>query len=268
MQDLFSVKGKRVLVSGGGSGIGRMISEGYVRAGAKVYITSRDENKLQQCADELNKIGPGECVAIAANLAEYDAIVNLVKELEKREKCFHVLVNNAGNNWGAEYNEFPDAAWDRVLGLNVKRVFTLTQKMTPLLLASLGPNAKEDGPWNDPARVIMIGSVDGIRVPSLETYSYSASKAALHQMSRVLAKKLGYQGITVNTLACGPFQSKMMAATLEAAGDMIVQNVPLGRIGTLEDVAGACIFLSSKAGQWVNGAIIPLDGGSLVGGKL
>ncbi|KAK4046249.1 hypothetical protein OIV83_006228 [Microbotryomycetes sp. JL201] len=262
MQDLFSVKGKRVLVSGGGSGIGRMISEGYVRAGAKVYITSRDANKLKQCADELNKIGPGECVAMPANLADYDAIVNLVKELEKREKCFHVLVNNAGNNWGQEYSEFPDAAWDRVLGLNVKRVFTLTQKMTPLLLASLGPNAKEDGPWEDPARVIMIGSVDGIRVPSLETYSYSASKAALHQMSRVLAKKLGYQGITVNTLAC------VMAATLEAAGDAIVANVPLGRIGSLEDVAGACIFLSSKAGQWVNGTIIPLDGGSLVGGKL
>lgn len=140
-----------------------------------------------------------------------------------------------------------------MLGLNLKRVFTLTQKLTPSLLASLPANSPEDGPWQDPARIINIGSVDGIRVPRLETYAYSASKAALHQMSRVFASQLGRRGITSNTLACGAFESKMMAATLAAAKDSIVASVPMGRIGTPQDVAGACIFLSSRAGQWVNG---------------
>lgn len=270
--ELFSVKDKVVVVTGGGKGIGRMISEGFVKAGARrVYIASRDAKSLQAAANEMNSL-PGVrgevCVAIATDLAKYEGVEALVAELQKREKHVNVLVNNSGNNWGAPYDEYPDAAWERVVGLNLRRVFTLTQKLTPLLLASLPKDAADDGPWLDPARVINIGSIDGIRVPALETYAYSASKAALHQLSRVLANHLGKRGITSNTIACGAFPSKMMAATLESAGDAIVSGVPLHRIGTPEDVAGTCIFLSSRAGSYVNGATITLDGGTTVSSKL
>ncbi|KDE08152.1 gluconate 5-dehydrogenase [Microbotryum lychnidis-dioicae p1A1 Lamole] len=264
----FSVKGKVVLVTGGAKGIGKMITTGYVAAGAKVYISSRDKKSCDAVAQELTKLGPGSAHSIPADLASYEGVEALVAELSKREKHLNVLVNNAGNNWGAPLEEYPDAAWDRVLGLNLKRVFTLTQKCVPLLLASLPKDAPEEGPWNDPARIINIGSVDGIRVPSLETYAYSSSKAALHQLSRVFAAQLGRRGVTSNTIACGPFESKMMAATLEAGRDLIVAGVPLGRIGAPQDVSGTCIFLSSPAGAWVNGATIALDGGALVGGKL
>jgi len=180
--------------------------------------------------------------------------------LKKRETKLHVLVNNSGSNWGAPFDEFPDSGWTRVLTLNLTRVFTITQAVTPLLEA--------DATTNDPARIINIGSVDGLRVPSLETFSYSASKAGLHQLSRVLANHLGKRNITSNALACGPFESKMMAQTLKDFGETIVAGIPLGRIGSPQDVAGACLFLSSRAGAFVNGATIALDGGSLVGSKL
>lgn len=180
--------------------------------------------------------------------------------MKKRESKLHVLVNNSGSNWGAPYDEFPDSAWTRVLTLNLTRVFTITQAVTPLLEAAASPES--------PARVINIGSVDGIRVPTLETFSYSASKAGLHQLSRVLASHLGKRNITSNVLACGPFESKMMAETLKTFGDEIKSGIPLGRIGSPQDVAGACLFLSSRAGAFVNGATIALDGGALVGSKL
>jgi len=191
-----------------------------------------------------------------------------VAELSKKEKHLNVLVNNAGANWGAPLAEYPDQAFDKVIKLNLQRVFTLTQKLVPLLLASLPKDAPAEGPWADPARIINIGSVDGVRVPRLETFAYSSSKAALHQLSRVLAMHLGSKGITSNALACGAFESKMMKATLEAAKDLIVSGIPLGRIGTPEDIAGTCIFLSSRAGAWVNGALLALDGGSLVSAKM
>lgn len=171
-----------------------------------------------------------------------------------------MLVNNSGSTWGAPYEDYPDSAWTRVLTLNLHRVFTITQLLTPLL-----EDAASEG---NPSRIINIGSVDGLRVPALETFAYSASKAGLHQLSRVLASHLGKRNITSNTLACGPFESKMMAATLEKFKDSIVADIPLGRIGTPEDVAGACLFLSSRAGAFINGATIAVDGGSLVGSKL
>jgi NAD(P)-dependent dehydrogenase (short-subunit alcohol dehydrogenase family) len=171
-----------------------------------------------------------------------------------------VLVNNSGSNWGAPYASYPSAAWDRVLTLNLKRVFQLTQTLTPLLVAASSPLS--------PARVINIGSVDGLRVPALETFAYSASKAGLHHLSRVLASHLGRRGVTSNTIACGPFQSKMMKATLEKHKGEIEGAIPLGRIGSAEDVAGTCIWLSSRAGSYVNGATVALDGGSVVGAKL
>lgn len=184
----------------------------------------------------------------------------MAETLKSLEPKLHVLVNNSGSNWGAPYAEFPDAAWTRVLTLNLTRVFTITQLVTPLLEAAATPG--------DPARIINIGSVDGVRVPNLETFSYSASKAGLHQLSRVLANHLGQRNITSNALACGPFESKMMAQTLKDFGDVIVAGIPLARIGTPEDIAGTCLFLSSKAGSYVNGATIALDGGSLVMSKM
>lgn len=172
----------------------------------------------------------------------------------------HILVNNSGSNWGEPYDTYPDTAWTRVLTLNLHRVFTITQLLTPLLEAAATPQ--------DPARIINIGSIDGLRVPGLETYAYSASKAGLHHMSRVLANHLGRRNITSNTLACGPFESKMMAATLKKFKDVIEGQIPLGRIGSPEDVAGACLFLGSRAGAWVNGATIALDGGSVISSKM
>ncbi|KUJ11956.1 short-chain dehydrogenase/reductase-like protein sdr [Mollisia scopiformis] len=260
VSNLFNVKDKVVLVTGGAKGIGRMISEGFVTNGAKVYISSRDAKACEQACKELNALGKGSAHSIPADFYKVEDCKRMVEELKKRETKLHVLVNNSGSNWGAPYDEFPDSAWTRVLTLNLTRVFTLTQALTPLLEAACTPE--------DPSRIINIGSVDGIRVPSLETFSYSASKAGLHQLSRVLASHLGKRNITSNVLACGPFESKMMAATLKDFGEVIKSGIPLGRIGTPQDVAGACLFLSGRAGSYVNGAVIALDGGTLVGSKL
>ncbi|KAI9805776.1 MAG: hypothetical protein M1833_005269 [Piccolia ochrophora] len=257
---LFNVKGKVVLVTGGAKGIGRMISEGFVQNGAKVYISSRDAKACEQAAKKLNALNKGTAHALPANFYNEDEIKSLAAELSKRESHLDVLVNNSGSNWGAPYDEYPSSAWTRVLTLNLHRVFTLTQLVTPLL--------EHDASKEDPSRIINIGSVDGLRVPALETFAYSASKAGLHHLSRVLASHLGRRFITSNTLACGPFASKMMAATLETHRESIESSIPLSRIGSPEDVAGACLFLSSRAGAYVNGATIALDGGSLVGSKL
>jgi len=252
-----------------------MISEGYVTNGAKVYISSRDAKACEQACKELNAlgislshspipsntfVGRGSAYAIPADFYKHDDCVRMVEELKKKEPKLHVLVNNSGSNWGETFDTFPEAAWTRVLTLNLTRVFSITQLVTPLLEAASTPS--------DPARIINIGSIDGLRVPSLETFSYSASKAGLHQLSRVLANHLGKRNITSNVLACGPFESKMMAATLKNFGEEIKAGIPLGRIGSPQDVAGACLFLSSRAGSFVNGATIALDGGSLVGSKL
>ncbi|PLB41800.1 short chain dehydrogenase/reductase family [Aspergillus candidus] len=260
VQNLFNVKGKVVLVTGGAKGIGRMISEGYVTNGATVYISSRDVDACNQAVEELNALGKGRAHAIPANFYEEDEIKRLAEELGKRESKLHVLVNNSGSNWGAPYDEYPSSAWTRVLTLNLHRVFDLTKLVTPLMEKAAAPN--------DPARIINIGSIDALRVPALETFAYSASKAGLHHLSRVLASHLGKRNITSNTLACGPFQSKMMAATLESFQEVIESGVPLHRIGTPEDVAGACLFLSSRAGAYVNGSTIAVDGGSAVASKL
>ncbi|EPE34857.1 NAD(P)-binding Rossmann-fold containing protein [Glarea lozoyensis ATCC 20868] len=257
---LFNVKDKVVLVTGGAKGIGRMISEGFVANGAKVYISSRDASACEQACKELNALGKGTAHSIPADFYKLEDCTRMINKLKTLESKLHILVNNSGSNWGAPYDEFPDTAWTRVLTLNLTRVFTITQGVTPLLEAGASPG--------DPARVINIGSVDGLRVPALETFSYSASKAGLHQLSRVLANHLGKRNITSNTLACGPFESKMMAATLKNFKEEIVSGIPLGRIGSPEDVAGACLFLASRAGSYVNGATIALDGGSLVGSKL
>ncbi len=251
MDDLFSIRGKVALVTGGGSGIGWMIAEGYARAGAKVYIASRKKEELEARIAELG--GAGEVVALVADLSSEAGCNALGDELEGREDRLDVLVNNAGANWGEPYEEFPESAWDRVLDLNVKGVFQLTRRLTGLLAKA--------GSAEDPARVINIGSIDGITVPQLETYSYSASKAAVHHMTCVLARKLAPRHITVNAVAPGPFQSRMMRATLERVGDAIVGMVPLGRIGSPQDMAGIAIFLASRAGAYLTATVIPVDGG-------
>jgi NAD(P)-dependent dehydrogenase (short-subunit alcohol dehydrogenase family) len=256
LTSLFSVAGKTALVTGGGAGIGAMISRGLVEAGVKVYISSRKTDVIDRVAEELSALpGSAGCIALQADLSRATECDRLAAEVTAQEPALDILVNNAGANWGEDYTTFPDAAWDRVLNLNVKGVFHLTRALTPALARSATDT--------DPSRVINIGSIDGLHVPGpgMETYSYSASKAAVHHLTRVLARKLAPQRITVNAIAPGPFESKMMAATLEAFGDEIRRTVPLGRIGDPDDMAGTAIFLSSKAGAYLTGAVIPVDGG-------
>jgi NAD(P)-dependent dehydrogenase (short-subunit alcohol dehydrogenase family) len=228
-----------------------MIARGFVEAGAKVYISSRKADVCQQVAADLSKIGT--CVAIPLDLSDEPSARRLADEIAQREGRLHVLVNNAGATWGAPIAEYPDEAFDKVMNLNVKSVFHLTRFCLPSL--------EKAASHEDPARVINIGSIDGLHVPALETYAYAASKAALHHLTRVLAKQLAPRHITVNAVAPGPFESKMMAATLDRFGDAIRQSCPLHRIGRPDDMAGVAIFLSSRAGSYVTGAVIPVDGG-------
>ncbi|RYP91343.1 hypothetical protein DL770_002577 [Monosporascus sp. CRB-9-2] len=288
INSLFDVRGKVVLVTGGARGIGRMISDGFVANGAKVYIASRDAAACEKAAAELSARGPGSAVAIPADLASKEECERLAAELARREKRLDVLVNNSGAAWGAPLDEFPDEQWSRVLTLNLHRVFTLTQLLLPLLEAagagrgsggdgsngstgsgeiSRPESSNVEGGGSRPAAVINIGSIDALRVPSVENYSYSAAKAGLHHLGRVLSQRLGPRGVAVNTLACGPFDTKMMAAPLRHFRDAIEDANPLGRIGRPADVAGACIFLASRAGSYINGATIAVDGGMHLAAK-
>jgi NAD(P)-dependent dehydrogenase (short-subunit alcohol dehydrogenase family) len=250
MNELFSIAGRTALVTGGSRGIGLMIARGYVEAGARVYISSRKADVLDQVAAELSKVG--ECHAIAADLSAEAECRRLAEAIAARESSLDILVNNAGATWGAPLEQFDEAAWERALALNVKGVFHLTKFLLPLL--------EEAATAEDPARVINVGSIDGIRVPLMDNYSYSASKAAVHMLTRHLAKRLAPR-VTVNAIAPGPFESKMMAATLEAFGEQIAAGTPLKRIGRPDDMAGAAIYLASRAGAYLTGAVIPVDGG-------
>jgi NAD(P)-dependent dehydrogenase (short-subunit alcohol dehydrogenase family) len=249
--DLFDLTGKVAVVTGGTRGIGLMIARGLLQAGASVYISSRKAQAGEEAVQELSE--HGRAVSIPADLSSEEECLRLAEELGRREERLHVLVNNAGANWGAPLEEFPAAAWDRVLDLNLKAPFFLTRALLGMLGAAATPE--------DPARVINVGSIDGLHVPELSTYSYSSSKAAVHHLTRVLARELGPRGITVNAIAPGPFESKMMAATLERLGDEIAASAPLGRIGRPDDMAGVAIYLASRAGAYVTGAVVPVDGG-------
>jgi NAD(P)-dependent dehydrogenase (short-subunit alcohol dehydrogenase family) len=249
--ELFNLRGKVALVTGGTRGIGMMIAAGLLRAGASVYVSSRKPQAGEAAAVQLS--AHGRVGSIPADLSTEAECVRLAGELAAREERLHILVNNAGANWGAPLAEFPDSAWDKVLALNLKAPFLLTRACLPLL--------ERAATADDPARVINIGSIDGLRVPELETFSYSASKAGVHHLTRVLARQLGPRHITVNAIAPGPFPSKMMAATLDAFGDEIAASAPLGRIGRPDEIAGTAIYLASRAGAYTTGAIIPVDGG-------
>jgi NAD(P)-dependent dehydrogenase (short-subunit alcohol dehydrogenase family) len=248
--DLFDIGGKVAVVTGGTRGIGLMIARGFVEAGARVIVSSRKADVGDEVAAELSKVG--ECTSIPADCSTEEGCRGLATAVADREPAVHILVNNAGATWGAPLEEHDAASWNRVLDLNVQGVFHLTKFLLPQLRAA----ATAD----DPARVINIGSIDGIQVPMLETYSYSSSKAAVHQLTRHLAAHLAPE-VTVNAVAPGPFESKMMAATLEAFGEQIARQAPMKRIGRPDDMAGVTRFLASRAGAYVTGAVIPVDGG-------
>ncbi|KAG1141336.1 hypothetical protein G6F37_008221 [Rhizopus arrhizus] len=249
-----------VLVTGGSRGIGEMIATGFVAAGAKVYITSRSADVCYKVAKELSSKGPGQCIAIPADLQSKEEIKRLVGEISKAEDHLDVLINNAGANWNEPFESFSDEAFEKVINLNLKRIFTLTQACLPLLTVKTTQL--------NTSSVINIGSIDGERSPPQETYAYSASKSGLHHLSRHMAGRLGQKNVRVNVIAPGAFQSKMMKATLEKFHDQIVSGIPVGRIGSPEDIAGTCIYLSSRAGQYTNGATVTVDGGALVGSKI
>ena len=257
VSSLFSLAGKVALVTGGSRGIGFMIAEGLLQAGATVYISSRKKEVCDQVAGELSSIGP--CHSAPADVATMDGRAALVDAVSAREDHLHILINNAGTSWGAPYEEYPVSAFDKVLGLNVTALFCLTRDLTPMLEQGAGAG--------DPARVINVGSMDGLHVPQLiktGTFSYSASKAAVHHLTRTLAVELGPRNITVNAIAPGFFESKMTAAVLKQHGDEIKAACPLGRIGRPEEMAGVAIYLASRAGAYTNGAVIPVDGGTLL----
>jgi NAD(P)-dependent dehydrogenase (short-subunit alcohol dehydrogenase family) len=248
---LFDISGKTALVTGGSRGIGLMIARGYVEAGAKVYISSRKAEVCDEVAAELSKVGT--CISLPADLSSEAECVRLAGEVAGLESKLDILVNNAGATWGAPLAEYPADAFDKLLSINVTAPFLLTRALVPLLEAAGTPD--------DPARVINIGSIDGIQVPIMETYAYSSSKAAIHQLTRHLARFLGPKHITVNAVAPGPFESKMMAFTLENFRESIERSSPLNRIGRPDDMAGVAIYLASRAGSYVTGAVIPVDGG-------
>jgi NAD(P)-dependent dehydrogenase (short-subunit alcohol dehydrogenase family) len=254
MSDLFDVRGKTALVTGGSRGIGLMIAHGLVEAGARVIVSSRKAADVEAAAGELAAFG--DCRAIPGDVSTPEGARALAQATRDRFEQLDVLVNNAGAVWGAPLEEFPEIGWDKVVHTNVEGVFHLTVALLPALRASASADA--------PARVINIGSIDGLRAPSLENYSYSASKAGVHMLTRHLAKRLASEHITVNAIAPGPFESKMMAWALDDPDTRatIEQTVPLGRIGRPDDVAGLTLFLASRAGAYLTGTVIPLDGGT------
>jgi NAD(P)-dependent dehydrogenase (short-subunit alcohol dehydrogenase family) len=251
IRELFGVEGKTVVVTGGSRGIGLMIASGFVDAGARVVISSRKAEVCERVAAELSE--RGECTAIPADLSTREGIGHLVAGLA--DSRVDVLVNNAGATWGAPLEEYPESGFDKVWAINVKAIFYLTVALLPALRKAARPG--------DPARVINVGSIDGIAVPRTENYAYSASKAAVHMLTRHLAHTVVGEGITVNAIAPGPFESKMMAYALDdpATRSAIEQRVPLGRIGHPDDMAGAAIYLASRAGAYLTGTVIPVDGG-------
>jgi len=253
----FSLEGKTALVTGGSRGIGKMIAKGLLEAGAQVTLCARDGAAAQETAKELSSIGP--CRSLAADLSDASGIAQVEQAISKDGNGLDILVNNAGASWGAQLDDFPEQGWDKVMDLNVKSVFFLT--------LALLPHLRKHASQEDPARIINIGSIDGIRNPTLETFSYTASKAAVHQLTTMLASRLAKDWVTVNAIAPGPFESKMMAPVLGAMGDEITQSVPLKRIGAPDDMAGLSIFLASKAAAYMTGVIIPLDGG-LIGARV
>ena len=248
MKDLFSVSGKVAVVTGGSSGIGAMITQGLVEHGARVYITARKVELLEAMAKEMSTLG--ECVAIPSNLGTMDGVAAFAAAVLEREDKIDILINNAGATWGADIDEFPESGWDKVMDLNVKSVFFLTQKLLPALRASVG----------DPARVVNIASINRITHPHMNNYSCSASKAAVIQLTSHMAADLAPEGINVNGIAPGCFPSKMTRHMADASAQ-IASGTPTRTLGTAEDAAGTVMYLCSRASNYVCGHTIAMDGG-------
>ena len=251
LKDLFTLEGRTALVTGGSRGIGKMIAEGFVMQGAKVYISARKAEACDATAAALSRDG-GECISLPQDISTVDGCKALAARLAEREPRLDILVNNAGAAWGADFEEFPESGWDKVMNLNLKSPFFLTQALHKTLKAGASRER--------PAKIINIASIDGMRLNPLETYSYHASKSGLIYLTRRLAKRLIRDFIVVSCIAPGPFASEMNRAARDHA-DEVARHVPLGRIGTDEDMAAAAIYLASRAGDYVVGATIPVDGG-------
>jgi NAD(P)-dependent dehydrogenase (short-subunit alcohol dehydrogenase family) len=252
-KDLFSLQGRVALVTGGSRGIGKMIAGGFLAQGAaKVYITARKAGPCEATAKELTAEYGGECIALPIDISGMTGIDMLAAEIKKREPKLDILVNNAGAAWGAEFDEFPESGWDKVMDLNLKTPFFLTKALAAPLRAAASAEK--------PGKVINIASIDGIFVNPTETYSYAASKAGLIHLTRRMAVRLIRDHIVVSAIAPGPFKSDMNRAARDN-GDEIARRVPSGRIGTDEDMAGAAIYLASRAGDYVVGVTLAVDGG-------
>lgn len=260
--DIFSIRGKVALVTGGSRGIGEMIAAGFLAAGAKVYISSRKADVCDATAERLAATYGGTCISLPADLSQMSGIESLAARLAEKEDKLDILVNNAGAAWGAAIESFPEVGWDKVMDTNVKGVFFLTQKLLPLLRKAAAGGA--------PARVINIGSIDGLKSAAFDTFSYGASKAAVHHLTRFLAAHLTKEKILCNAIAPGPYPTWMLSTgvgfggeTENADWDQVGRGNPSGRVGTAQDIAGLAIFLSSRAGEYVVGQVIASDGGAV-----
>ena len=250
---LFSLEGKIALITGGSRGIGKMLLEGFLAAGCeRVYITARKREQLAETEAEFSALYPGKVIGLPGDLSQMDEIKRLVEELGARESRLDILVNNAGAAWGADYEQFPEAGWDKVMDLNVKSLFFLTQKLHGLLKAAASPDR--------PAKVINIASIDGLRPNPWETYSYHASKAAVIHLTKRVAARVIRDNIVMSCIAPGAYPSEMnKAAAKNPEGS--AKGIPARRVGVAEDIAGGAIYLASRAGDYVVGTTIPIDGG-------
>ncbi len=249
MNDLFSLQGRVALVTGGSRGIGKMIARGFLQQGAKVYISARKAADCEATAKELSAFGT--CIALPVDISSVEAVRALAAEIARREPALHILVNNAGAAWGEPFETFPEKGWDKVMDVNVKAPFFLTQALHELLKA---------GAKQQPAKVINIGSIDGVSVNPWETYSYSASKAAILHLTRRMALRLAQDNIVCSAIAPGAFPSEMNKEARDH-GDEVSKAIPIGRVGRDEDMAGAAIYLASRAGDYVVGETLVVDGG-------
>ncbi len=249
MNDLFSLQGRTALITGGSRGIGRMIAAGFLKAGARVYISARKAAACDQTAAELAALGP--CVSLPADVSTVEGARALAAAYMAREPQLDILVNNAGAAWGAPFDEFPESGWDKVVNLNLKSPFFLTQALAAPLRAA---------GQTRPAKVINVASIDGVSVNPMETYSYAASKAGLIHLTRRMALRLVKDNILVSAIAPGAFASDMNRDARDH-GEEVARRVPAGRVGTDDDMAGAAIYLASRAGDYVVGSTLLVDGG-------